>query len=116
MSRARGEIMYLERKDGLTGPARIGRVRRSKSGRTLSYQQHRFVSLRGSGYKANYVDEIEGEEWWISRPRRDGCDTLYPGTVAIDDDVRAAYWLEIRERPDLVETSSFRSPGKHSRR
>ena len=52
MSRARGEIMYLERKDGLSGPAWIGRVHRSKSGRTLYYRHHRFVSMRGLGYKA----------------------------------------------------------------
>jgi len=44
--------------------------------------------------------------------RRDGHDTLYSGVVEIDDDVRVEYWTRIRERPDLVALTSYRSPGK----
>ncbi|MEQ8456822.1 MAG: hypothetical protein RLO52_20960 [Sandaracinaceae bacterium] len=106
--------MYIEAKvDGLTGPARVGRIRFSKTGKTLYYRTHRFQSLRGRDLKANYVDLETGETYWISGCRRDGHDTLYPGVVEIDEDVRVEYWRDIRERPDLAEQSSFRSPGKH---
>ncbi len=95
-------IMYLEDKSGgLTGPARIGRVAFSKSGRTLFYRGRSFRSLKGAGFKANYYDVETGEEFWISGPRRDGADRLYgePVAVEIDDDVREEYWTEIRGRP-----------------
>ena len=58
-------IMYIESKpDGLTGTARIGRVRYSKTGRTLMYQGRQFASLKGAGFKANYFDEETGEQYW----------------------------------------------------
>src|SRR2546422_5990096 len=48
-------IMYIESKaEGLTGPARIGRVSFSKTGRTLYYRGDEFRSLKGSGFKENY--------------------------------------------------------------
>jgi hypothetical protein len=69
-------IMYIEYKGrGLTGPARIGRVTFSKTGRTLYYRGKAFQSLKGSGFKANYFDVETGEHYWISGPRRDGTET-----------------------------------------
>lgn len=95
-------IMYLEDKSGgLTGPARIGRVSFSKTGRTLYYRGRSFQSLKGAGFKSNYYDIETGEEFWISGPRKDGGDRLYgePAAIAIDDDVREEYWTEIRGHP-----------------
>src|SRR3954452_24868495 len=95
-------IMYIEDKSGgLTGPARIGRVSFSKTGRTLYYRGRSFQSLRGAGFKANYYDIETCEEFWISGPRKDGADRLYgePVPVEIDDDVREEHWTEIRRRP-----------------
>ncbi len=58
-------IMYVEDKsEGLEGPARIGRVFFSKSGKTLYYRGKKFRSLKG-GYKANYFDVETGDEYWI---------------------------------------------------
>lgn len=97
--------MYIEFKgDGLTGPARIGRVSFSKTGRTLYYAGKTFQSLKGTGFKANYCEVETGEECWISGPRRDGADRLYGERlpVEIDDDVREEYWREIRRRPSRV--------------
>lgn len=91
--------MYIEDKsEGLSGPARIGRVSFSKTGRTLYYGGRRFQSLRGAGFKANFYDVDSGDHFWISGPRKDGADRLYgePLPVEIDDDVRAEYWTEIR--------------------
>ncbi len=53
----RSRLMYIElKKDGVRGPARIGR-----------------------GLKANYVDTQTLEEFWISGPRADGRDTQEKG-------------------------------------
>ena len=109
-------IMYIEFKpDGLSGPARIGRVTFSKTGKTLNYGGKEFRSLKG-GYKTNYFDVQTNEEYWISGCKKAGDDTLYPGIVEIDEDVREEYWLDIRHRPDCVARSSCRSEGKHSKR
>jgi len=94
--------MYIERKAGnLTGPARIGRVTYSKSGATIYYRGKAFRSLKGRGFKANYYEVETGEEYWISGPRKDGCDALYQTNIPteIDGDVRAEYWTRVRNRP-----------------
>jgi len=100
MSKPRQRIMYIEDKSaGLNGPARIGRVTVSKSGRSLAYGDRTFHSLAGSGFKANYFDEETRAEFWISGPRKDGRDRLYPQStvpVIVDDDVADEYWTEIR--------------------
>ena len=83
--------MYIQRGNGLSGSGRIGRVTLSKTGRTLYYQGRSLASLKGSGYKTTHFDEETGEHYWISGPRKDGQDTLYPGVVEIDDDVREEY-------------------------
>ncbi len=96
----RSRIMYIEDKSGgLTGPCRIGRVRFSKTGATLYYGDRAFKSLTGSGFKANYFDQVTGEHFWISGPRRDGADGLY-GRITqpedVDEDVAQSYWRDIR--------------------
>ena len=88
----RSRVMYIEDKSqGLSGPARNGRVTFSKTGRTLYYGDRSFQSLKGAGFKANYYDLDTGEQFWISGPRRDGADRLYGEAVPIyiDADVRA---------------------------
>jgi len=94
--------MYIESKSGgLTGPARIGRVTFSKSGVTIYYQGKAFPSLRGRGFKSNYVDVESGEHYWISGPRKDGQDSLYAThvTPTVDEDVVEEYWTKIRGLP-----------------
>lgn len=100
-----GRIMYIERKaGGLTGAARIGRVRLSKTGRTLYYRGQTFQSLKGAGFKSNYCCVETGEDYWISGPKRRGGDALYGGStpIEIDDDVRDEYWREIRRQPKRI--------------
>jgi hypothetical protein len=103
MSTAKTRIMYIESKAGsLNGPARIGRVTFSKSGSSLTYGGRTFLTLNGHGFKANYSDIETGEEYWISGPRKDGRDRLYPQStlpVEIDDDVATEYWGKIRRMP-----------------
>jgi hypothetical protein len=112
----RSRLIYIEDKtEGLSGPARIGRVGFSRTGRTIYYRGQAFQPLAGQGYKANYSDERSGAWYWISGCRKDGCDSLYPQVVAIDEDVREEYWLTLRRLPECVAQASFGSPGKHSR-
>ena len=98
----KSRIMYIECKaGGLTGPARIGRVTFSKTGRTLYYQGMQFQSLDGAGFKSNYYELSSREEYWISGCKRDGSDRLYGERVPvhIDEDVRDEYWTDIRKLP-----------------
>ena len=98
-------IMYIEDKsqgDGLEGPARIGRVSFSKTGKTLKYAGRDFQSLKGAGFKANYFDVENGDEFWISGCKKNGQDTLYGGVIEIDDDCREEYWLKIRNQPENI--------------
>ncbi|WP_230390728.1 1-deoxy-D-xylulose-5-phosphate synthase [Reinekea sp. G2M2-21] len=90
----RSRIMYIEDKSGgLQGPARIGRVYFSKSGKTLYYRGSVFQSLKGSGYKSNYYEVESGDEYWISGPRKDQNNRLYGGNrgVEVDEDVAEEY-------------------------
>ncbi len=112
----RSRVMYVEKFGGLGSPGgRIGRVYFSQTGRTLRYRGRALQSLKGKGHKANYFDTKTGTEYWVSGPKRDGDDPLYPGIVEIDDDVNEEYWLNVRNLPALVGTVSYKSLGKYSR-
>lgn len=107
-------IMYIEQGGGLAGTGRIGRVAFSKTGRTVHYRGRTLISTK-SGYKYNYVDQDSGEAYWISGPRKDGQDTLYPGLVEVDEDVREEYWRDIRGLPQNTSETSYRSLGRHAK-
>ena len=108
--------MYIECKgNGIVGPARIGLVTFSKTGQSLYYGGRSFSTLNGYGFKANYVNDDTGEQYWISGCKKDGTDALYSTTVEIDEDVREEYWLKIRNKPESKGVKSFRCAGKYSR-
>jgi len=97
------KIMYIEDKsEGLSGPARIGRVTFSKSGKSIRYKGKEFQSLKGRGFKSNYFEIETGDEYWISGCRKDGADRLYGERIPIDidDDIREEYWREIRNESE----------------
>jgi hypothetical protein len=107
--------MYIECKGGdIVGPARIGRVTFSKTGKSLYYRGHSFSTLNGYGFKTNYVNGDTGEEYWISGCKKNGTDALYSTTVEIDEDVREEYWVKIRNKPEMKGVKSFRCAGKYS--
>jgi hypothetical protein len=112
MSAVKTRIMYIQRG---RAPGRIGRVRLSKTGRTIFYGDVELASLDGRGYKANYVNTVTNEQYWVSGPRKDGQDTLYPGLIEIDEDVRDEYWRTIRSLPENASLASFRSVGVHGK-
>ena len=99
----RTRIMYMELKSGCgdQGPARIGRVRFSKSGSSVYYGETRFETLKGSGISGNYFNVETGDEYWISGCKKNGQDRhgAGSGAIEIDEDVRDEYWTEIRSQP-----------------
>ncbi len=102
----KSRIMYIELKscpDGHNdnGPAKIGRVTFSKTGRTIYYRDKRFQSAKGSEFCGNYYDIDTGDVYWISGPKKGGGDR-HPcgsGPIEIDEEVREEYWTEIRQMP-----------------
>lgn len=100
--------MYIEYKDdGLIGEARIGRVKFSKTMKSIHYNGKTFRTLKGAGFKANYFDVETGEDYWISGCRKDGADRLYGERlpIYIDDDIQEEYWTKIRNLPNMVGTT-----------
>lgn len=98
--------MYIELKTHAgghddRGPARIGRVTFSKTGRTLYYQGKSFARARL--HCGNYCDIDSGDEYWISGPKKNGEDRYgwaQRSPVEIDEAVREEYWTTIRNEPE----------------
>jgi hypothetical protein len=104
--------MYVELKSGGdSGPAWIGRVRFSKTGRTAYYRGR--TLRRAQGVSGNHVDVASGDEYWISGVKRDGTDRHWAGggPVDIDDDVRDEYLAMVtpQVRSRLVRRTGRRS-------
>ena len=107
------EIMYIACVDAGGGIewARIGRVRFSKTGRTLYYEDR---ELSGMG-QPWYRDVETGEKFLVQRARPDGLDRRGPhhnagGVPAeIDEDVREEYWTAVRGEPSRAHQRVVRS-------
>ena len=87
--------------ESLQGPARIGRVTFTRSGKGIYYKGREFYRI--SGFKANYAEVGTHDPYWVSGPRRDGQDRLYCPSglpVEIDEDAREEYWCVIRKKPE----------------
>lgn len=89
----RERIMYVELKTDQNdrGPAWIGRVRLSKTGRTV---YTRGLTLeRSNGVEGNFADVVTGDEYWVSGVKRNRHDRHWAGSgpVEIDDDAREEY-------------------------
>ncbi|MCH5279192.1 MAG: mannose-1-phosphate guanylyltransferase [Christensenellaceae bacterium] len=89
-------IKYIELKTGYhdDGPAWIGRVKMSRSGNTVYFNDHAFV--KQSGVSGNYIDIESGDEYWISGVKKNGEDRHWAGNgkIIIDSKIIPEY-LEI---------------------
>lgn len=56
------------------------------------------------------------DEYRISNCKKNGNDTLYPGVIEIDKDVREEYRTTIRQQPENAHLTKFRSEGKYAKR
>ena len=88
-------IMYVELKTGFDndGPAWIGRVQISKTGRTLYYRDKTLRRIPGGGIRGNHDDIETGDEYWVSGVKRNRANRPWAGTgpVVIDEEVRQEY-------------------------
>ena len=93
------DIRYIELKSGYNddGPAWIGQVKESKSGRTVYFNDHAFQKHRGE--YSNYIDVETGEEYWISGVKKNGEDRHWAGSgkITIDRKVIDTYLSIIQE-------------------
>ena len=73
-------LKYIELKTGYNdnGPAWIGRVKSSKSGRTLYFNGR--ALKQGAGIAGNYFDLMTGEEFWISGVKQDSENRHWAGS------------------------------------
>src|SRR5262245_29258303 len=78
-------LKYIELKSGHSdrGPAWIGRVKLSKSGRTVYFNGKAFKQVVGGGIAGNYFDLETGEEYWISNVKRNKQDRHWAGSGKI---------------------------------
>lgn len=72
----KSEIKYIELKSGFSdnGPAWIGLVSFSKSGKTIYFDGKAFQTLNGNGIAGNFFDIENGNEYWISGVKKDQSD------------------------------------------
>ena len=85
-------VMYVELKSGGDrGPAWIGWVSFSKTGKTVYYRGRQLQRTRG--ISGNHVDVASGEEFWISGVKKNGQNRHWAGSgpVDIDPDAVAEY-------------------------
>ena len=90
------ELMYIELKTGYAdnGPAWIGFVMTSKTGKTIYFNDHAFQKC--SSCNANYYDVESGEEYWISGVKKRESNRHWAGSGKIMIDSRAvAPYLEL---------------------
>ncbi|MGE5796693.1 MAG: mannose-1-phosphate guanylyltransferase [Ignavibacteria bacterium] len=96
------KILFLELKTGFedNGPAWIGKVKFSKTGLTVYFNNKGFIKARG--IKGNYIDIESGEEYWISGIKKNGNDPHWAGTVKIQIDRKVVNdYLKITGKTDL---------------
>ncbi|MDH6209779.1 hypothetical protein M2254_001363 [Chryseobacterium sp. BIGb0186] len=102
----KSEIKYIELKTGYNdnGPAWIGLVSFSKTGRTIYFNGKAFQSLNGNGISGNYYEIESGDEYWISGVKKNQNDRhiFGSGKINIESKVLAEY-LKIISQKSLKE-------------
>ena len=87
--------MYVELKSGHgdSGPAWIGWVKFSKTGRTVYTRGLELQRMRGGGISGNHMHVETGDEYWVSGVKKDRQNRHWAGVggVEIDEDAREEY-------------------------
>ena len=101
------EIRYIELKTGYSddGPAWIGKVKLSKSGQTVYFNDKAF--RKGLSTYGNYYDVETNEDYWISQVKKDGTDRHWAGhgKIFLDKSIVQEY-LNLTGQ-DVVDSSRF---------
>lgn len=102
------EIKYIELKSGYNdnGPAWIGLVSFSKSGKTIYFNNKAFKSIGGNGIAGNYMDIETRDEYWISNPKKDMTDRhpFGSGSIGVEKRILADY-LQLIGKTALPKTT-----------
>jgi len=92
---ANQEMLYIELKtnQGDRGPAWIGLVALSGSGRTVYFNGKALKRSTGGGIEGNHYDSETGDKYWVSGVKRDGKDRHWAGggVVMIDSRIKDKY-------------------------
>ena len=107
MQTLRTELKYIELKGEFSdnGPAWIGLVSFSKSGKTIYFDGKAFQSLTGTGISGNYFDLETSNEYWISGVKKNMTDRHQLGSGKIFVEKRAlAEYLKVIRRTELPKS------------
>ena len=89
------ELKYIELKSGFedNGPAWIGMVKFSKSGRTVYFNGKALKNSNAQGIAGNYFDIENGDEYWVSGIKKNGTDRHWAGggKIMIDKNIVELY-------------------------
>ncbi|MEH6764380.1 MAG: hypothetical protein V7655_07765 [Aequorivita antarctica] len=103
----RTEIKYLELKSGFSGngPAWIGLVSFSKSGKTIYFDGKAFQRMGSARIQGNFMDILSGDEYWISGVKKDLSDRhkFGGGKVFVEKRILSEY-LKIIGQTELPKT------------
>ncbi|CAM1355897.1 hypothetical protein [Tenacibaculum halocynthiae] len=103
----RTEIKYLELKSGFSGngPAWIGLVSFSKSGKTIYFDGKAFQRMGSVRIQGNFMDIESGNEYWISGVKKDLSDRhkFGGGKVFVEKRILSEY-LKIIDKTELPKT------------
>lgn len=95
----KAELKYIELKRGFgdTGPAWIGMVEFSKSGRTVYFNGKALKNSKAHGIAGNYYDIENRDEYWISGIKKNGTDRHWAGggKIMIDRKVVDLYLSQV---------------------
>ncbi len=98
----KSEIRYIELKTGYShdGPAWIGLVSFSKSGRTIYFDGKAFQRIGSDRMRGNFYDIESGEEYWISGVKKDQTDRhqFGNGSIQIEERVVEDYLAVINQK------------------
>ena len=108
MRKLRTEIKYLELKSGFSGngPAWIGLVSFSKSGKTIYFDGKAFQRMGSARIQGNFMDIESGNEYWISRVKKDMSDRhkFGGGKILVEKRILSEY-LQIIGKSELPKTN-----------
>ena len=103
----RTEIKYLELKSGFSGngPAWIGLVSFSKSGKTIYFDGKAFQRMGSARIQGNFMDIESGNEYWISGVKKDMSDRhkFGGGKMLVEKRILREY-LQIIGKSELPKT------------
>lgn len=83
----RSEIVYVELKQGHSGPAWIGFAQFSKSGQSVYFDGK--ILAKAQGIMGNHIDMENRDEYWISGVKKNGEDRHWAGSGKIHIDKSA---------------------------